>query len=106
MHLSWQPSIHGDIKTGSAFEKGNGSVKLPFWIHSPQLLHRPHYPLPHRVAAQVALFEHGIRPHGGMDRRVIAVLFHEDVGAGPCVVASLPTAMRIKLSDTHRVGAG
>ncbi len=25
--------------------------------------------------------EHRIRPHGGLDRRVLAVLLHEDVGA-------------------------
>ncbi len=36
--------------------------------------------VPHRVAVQVALIEHGIRPHGGVDRRVLAVLLHEDVG--------------------------
>ena len=47
--------------------------------HLLQLLHRPQYPLSHRAAVQVALIEHGIRPHGGMDR-VLAVALHEDVG--------------------------
>ena len=28
----------------------------------------------------VALLEHGVRPHGGLDRRVLAVALHEDVG--------------------------
>ncbi len=36
--------------------------------------------LPRRVAVQVALIEHGNRPHGGMGRRVGAVLFYEDLG--------------------------
>ena len=39
-----------------------------------QLLHRPQYPLPHRVAIQVALIEHRIRLHGGLDRCVLAVV--------------------------------
>ena len=47
--------------------------------HPPQLLHRPQYPLPHRTALQVALIEHGVGPHSGMDRRVMAVAFHEDL---------------------------
>ncbi len=29
---------------------------------------------------QVALIEHGVGPHGGMDRRVGAVVLHEHVG--------------------------
>ncbi len=37
-------------------------------------------PPPHRVAFQVALIEHGIRPHGGMDWRVLAVALHEQGG--------------------------
>ncbi len=37
-------------------------------------------PLPRREPVQVALIEHGIRPHGGLDRRVLAVAPHEDVG--------------------------
>ncbi len=32
------------------------------------------------ASAQVALIEHGVRPHGGLDRRVLAVALHEDVG--------------------------
>ncbi len=35
----------------------------------------------HRVSVQVASFKHRIRPHGGMDRRVLAVLLYDDVGA-------------------------
>ena len=27
----------------------------------------------------IALLEHGVRPHGGLDRRVLAVLLYEDV---------------------------
>ncbi len=49
-------------------------------LHALQFLHRPQYPLPHRVAVQVATLKHGICPHGGMDRRVLAVVLHEDVG--------------------------
>ena len=49
-------------------------------LHPLQLLHRPEYPLPHRKPVQVALIEHGIGPHGGMDRRVLAVLLHEGLG--------------------------
>ena len=45
-----------------------------------QLLNRPQYPLPHRVAVQVALIEHGAGVHGGMYRRVLAVLLREDIG--------------------------
>ncbi len=46
--------------------------------HRPlQLLHRPQYPLPHRKPVQVARLKHGVRPHGGMDRRVGAVLLNE-----------------------------
>ena len=43
-------------------------------------VHRPQYPLPHRIPVQVASLKHGIRPHGGTDRRVLAVALHEDVG--------------------------
>ncbi len=32
------------------------------------------------IAVQVILLQHGIRPHGGMDRRVLAVPLHEEVG--------------------------
>ncbi len=39
-----------------------------------QLPHRPQYPLPHRVPAQVARLKHGIRPHGGVDRRILFAL--------------------------------
>ena len=45
-----------------------------------QLPHRLENPLPHGVADQVALLEHGIRPHGGLERRVLAVALHEHVG--------------------------
>ncbi len=34
----------------------------------------------HLQAVQVALIEHGIGPHGGMDRRVLAVALYEHVG--------------------------
>ncbi len=37
-----------------------------------QLLHRSQYTLPHRVAVQIASLKHGVRPHGGKDRCVIA----------------------------------
>jgi len=36
-----------------------------------QFLNRLYNPPPHRIAVQVALIEHRIRPHGGMDRRVL-----------------------------------
>ena len=67
----------------------NGKGKLafgllnrsPVWSFFRQKLPRCLYdPFPHRVAVEVALVEHGIRPHGGMDRRVLAVLLHEHVG--------------------------
>ena len=45
-----------------------------------QFLHRPQYPLPNRKPGQVALLKHRICPHGGMDRRVLAVVLHEDLG--------------------------
>ncbi len=45
-----------------------------------QLFHRPQYPLPHRAAVQVASFKRCIRPNGGMDRRILAVLLYDDVG--------------------------
>ncbi len=38
-------------------------------------------PPPHRVAVQIAHIKHGVRPHGGMDRRIGAVARHQDVGA-------------------------
>ncbi len=43
-------------------------------LYSLELLHRPQYSLSHRVALQIAAFEHGIRPRGSLDRRVLAVL--------------------------------
>ena len=49
-------------------------------LHPLQLLHRPQYLLPHPVAVQVALLKHRIHPQGGMDRRVLAVLLHEEAG--------------------------
>ena len=52
-----------------------------FWsLFRPQLLHCPQYPPPHRTAVQVGRLKHGIRPHGGLDRRVLAVALHEDLG--------------------------
>ncbi len=42
----------------------------PFRPFAMQLVDRPQYPLPRRKSVQVAPIEHGIRPHGGMDRRV------------------------------------
>ncbi len=50
------------------------------WLRSLQLLRGPQYPPPRRIAVQVAGLKHGIRPHGGMDRRVLAVVLHEEVG--------------------------
>ena len=50
-------------------------------LHPHQLLNRPQYPLPHRTAVQVALIEHGVRTHRGMDQRVLAVVLYEEVGA-------------------------
>ena len=50
------------------------------WPCPLQLLDRPQNPLPRRKPVQVASLKHGIRPHGGMDRRVIAVVLHEEVG--------------------------
>ena len=34
-----------------------------------------------RTRRSVASLKHHIRPHGGLDRRVLAVLLHENVGA-------------------------
>ncbi len=50
-----------------------GSMHPRSGPHLLQLLHRPQYPLPHRVAVQVALLKHGVGPHGSFDRRVNAV---------------------------------
>ncbi len=50
------------------------------WVRPLQLLNRPQYPPPHRAAVQIPLLKHGIRPHGGVDRRVLAVLLHEHMG--------------------------
>ena len=52
-------------------------MHLPVWprFYSLQLPHRPQYPLPHRIAIQVALIEHGV-----LDWRVLAVALHEDLG--------------------------
>ncbi len=61
-----------------------------------QFLHRPQYPLPHRIAVELALLKHGIRPHGGMDRRVLAVLFHEEVGAAVDVEIGAVRASDVK----------
>ncbi len=44
------------------------------WTSPLQLPHRPQYPPPHRAAVQVNLLKHGIGPHGGMERRVLAVV--------------------------------
>ncbi len=32
------------------------------------------------ILNRVPLLQHGVRIHGGMDRRVLAVLLHEDLG--------------------------
>ena len=48
--------------------------------HLLQLPHRPQYPLPHPIAVQVPRLKHRVRPHGGMDRCVLAVLLHEQLG--------------------------
>ncbi len=42
------------------------------WVRPLQLPHRPQYPPPNGIAVQVGPLEHGIRPHGGLDRRVRA----------------------------------
>jgi hypothetical protein len=41
---------------------------------------RSQHPLPHRIPVQVALLKQRIRPRSGMNRRVLAVLLHEDAG--------------------------
>ena len=46
-----------------------------------EMISRPQYLLPSRIAAQVARLHHRIRTHGRMDRRVLAVLLHEKIGA-------------------------
>ena len=46
-----------------------------------QLLDRPQYPPPHRSAGQVALIEHGIRPHGGLNSSRLTVLLYQGVSA-------------------------
>ncbi len=45
-----------------------------------QLPHRPQHPPPHRAAVQAASLKHGVRPHGGMDRRVLAVALYDYLG--------------------------
>ena len=42
--------------------------------------HRLQSALPHRIDVHITLFQHGIRPYGGLDRRVLAVVLCEDVG--------------------------
>ena len=49
-------------------------------LRPPQLLHRLEYLPPHRGPVQVARLKHGVRPHGGMGRRVGAVVLHEHLG--------------------------
>ncbi len=44
-----------------------------------QLLHRPQYPLPRRKPVQVASLEQGIRTHGGVEARFLAVLLYDDI---------------------------
>ena len=69
---------------------GSGlSVNRLAWLRLRALyhLHRPQNPLPRRVTVQVALLKHDIGPHCGMDRRVLAVLLHEDLaGNGRALV--------------------
>ncbi len=45
-----------------------------------QFPHRPQYPLPHRVAVQVASLKHGDRTPCGLYWRVLAVALHEEFG--------------------------
>ena len=59
--------------------RARGTAALSPGLYSLQLPHRPQHPLPHGVAVQIALLQIGVGPHGG-DRRVLAVLLHEDVG--------------------------
>ena len=54
-----------------------------------QLLHRPQYPLPRRVAAHVASLKHRVRPHGGTERRVLAVALYEQVGGSVLCTSQL-----------------
>ncbi len=61
-----------------------------------QFHHRPQYPLPHRIPLQVARLEHRVRPHGGMDRRVLAVLLHEDLGGAVDVEVEAVRASDVK----------
>ena len=65
-------------------------------LHPLQLLHRPQDALSHRGAIKVALIEHGIRPHGDMDRRVGAVLLHEHLGGAVDVEVGDHAAMRAR----------
>ncbi len=67
-----------------------------FRLRPLQFPHRPQNPLPHRVAVQVASLEHGIRPHGGLDRRVLAVPLHEDVGGAVDVEVEAVRASDVK----------
>ncbi len=50
-----------------------------------QLFHRRQYPPPHRPIVQVASFEHGVHPHGGLDWRLGAVLIDQQAGGAPDV---------------------
>ncbi len=70
-------------------------------ITRPRLRSCLEYALPHRVAVQVALLKHGVRPRGGMDRRVLAVLFHEHLGGDRFA----PTGRRLSYSTTSAIAS-
>ncbi len=53
----------------------------PVWPFLRQkLLNRFDHSLPYRVALHIPFLQHGVRPYGGMDRRILTVAPREDVG--------------------------
>ncbi len=46
-----------------------------------QVFDGPQYPLPHCVAVQVALIEHGVGFHGGLNSSRLTVLLYQGVSA-------------------------
>ncbi len=92
-HLSYIVSRTGDQRPAISWSAIEKPRRIRFETLQP--VHRPQYPPPHRVAVQVALIEQGIGPHGGMDRRVPAVLLHPDLGR--------PVDVEVRHTPIHNV---
>ncbi len=78
------------------------NLRASLWLHPLQFLHRPQHPTPNRVAVQVALIEHGIRPHGGLDWGVLAVVLYEEVGRAEVAVPRGLFEIILRLIDDLR----